>query len=183
MHKQLLQKNWSKRVSVTAADTFCIWKPGERIPSLSLRALQYLFPPSVPKQSSRKKQLALSLCAQTLSLWSFPPSLIISCLFSHFRSNRGLPAGVSAAHTQANPPCNRYYCSVTNVAHNSEASCRAESIPSHSLPSFWELGLFGFLFLVIRIIFLLLLQFFTSIFQLPLLERVKTKSQSKHLLV
>lgn len=140
----------------------------------------------MPKQSSTKKpifQLALSLCAQTLSLWSFVPSLIISCLFSHFGSNRGLPAGVSAAHTQANTPCNRYYCSVANVTHNPEARYQAESIPPASLPSLWELGLFGFLFLVIRIIFLLLLQFFTSIFQLPLLERVKTKSQSKHLLL
>lgn len=55
----------------------------------------------------------------------------------------------------------------------------AVSIPYSSLPSFWELGLFGFFLLVIRIIFLSLLHFFTSIFQLPLLERSKTESESK----
>lgn len=48
-----------------------------------------------------------------------------------------------------------------------------------SLPSFWKLGLLRFLLLVIRIILLLLLYFFTSIFQLPLLQRVKNESQSE----
>ena len=56
---------------------------------------------------------------------------------------------------------------------------QAAGIPYSSLPSFWEFGLFGFFLLVIRIIFLPLLHFFTSIFQLPLLERSKTKSKSK----
>lgn len=121
-----------------------------------------------------------------MELCSFPDSQLP--FFSHFGSNGGEPAGVYAACTQATPHCNRYYCSITNATCKPEASCQAASIPSSSsasssLPSFWKLGLFGFLLLVIRFIFLLLLHFFTSIFQLPLLERVKTKSKSKQLLL
>ena len=124
------------------------------------------------------------LCSDTLAaeLCSFPNRQLP--IFSRFGSDGGLPAGVYAARTQATPHCNRYCCSVTNATCNLEARCQAASVPSSSaLPSFWKLGLFGFLFLVVRIIFLFLLHFFTSIFQLPLLERVKTKSQSKHLLL
>ena len=72
MHKLLAQRNGSKRESAwRQLDGLCPVKPGEQVPFPSLQALQRLFPPLVPQQSSKKHQHCSLLCPSWLgrSCW------------------------------------------------------------------------------------------------------------------